>query len=823
MDIYEQQEPSNTHANRTQELSDISGDDAVFDGDQVYLEDGPSDYSDQDEERGIQTPHHESADPFTTSRFPNGNSRSSHKFAGDSGVTNHATGPSHGYDRSFSTTTAIHLDEHVNPHISDDEEDDVRVYGEPFPGFEDRENAPPSLEHLKGLSGAISDTRKASDGVSTLPDELEYYRSPIPTRSPLSSSYSYDQQMGSRHGSALRDDSISSRSHQGPYASPHFRAAGRPSSIPSTSHRQQEYHSSPLQTRTSSGRPVFRNPSSVRAMQLSSPSPPPFAASPLSGRQYRRQQSLLSRDDRARSHSPLTNQPRSRGSTPHHSVSSPRQHLNPRKEYPLVLLHCTIGPLKFPLNCPAAVLEEAGCPERMRRDLALIDEKLNSTIVERGILIPHPGEDYDVLEERVLESLELKKPRIGACGHFRSSSGDVPSYKSHNRGIRLTDVASGIDEDQLPKCSDCSRHINPELFDDKTQLELRRWEVRVYAANGLMRAGAWSAAWSQMEKVDVEVEVWMPPDVRRRLELIASANVHESALQEVPSRLEETCTDHESERSYSEAASREKGQPASFKAPSVAAAAKPASTAACSRRASSSSTHGIHLGGVDRPGSSRRKYAHQLPLSTLLFNYLCARREIVFAVTIGVVAITLAFRSLLFAPKAHDTYEQDSLATAGSDRLMVRSPGHAQECLLSKHHNVPNEQVNPSSSTCDLDIENMLEQLKTVACKLAPNASADQNQPVDMTAVSREVVMKAMEEHTKDSSRSEQGSSLDELETATELPTPAPVTEDASESRPSEPSATSIHGQYGCKSGDLEEIVAGHASSARGDQSLPHT
>ena len=40
----------------------------------------------------------------------------------------------------------------------------------------------------------------------------------------------------------------------------------------------------------------------------------------------------------------------------------------------------------------------------------------------------------------------------------------------------------------------------------------------MYAANGLMRAGAWSAAWNEMEMVDVEVSVWLPEDVKREVD-----------------------------------------------------------------------------------------------------------------------------------------------------------------------------------------------------------------------------------------------------------------------------------------------------------------
>ena len=45
----------------------------------------------------------------------------------------------------------------------------------------------------------------------------------------------------------------------------------------------------------------------------------------------------------------------------------------------------------------------------------------------------------------------------------------------------------------------------------------------MYAANGLIRASAWSAAWSEMERVDVEILPWINNDLRRTLD----ARLHE--------------------------------------------------------------------------------------------------------------------------------------------------------------------------------------------------------------------------------------------------------------------------------------------------------
>jgi hypothetical protein len=62
------------------------------------------------------------------------------------------------------------------------------------------------------------------------------------------------------------------------------------------------------------------------------------------------------------------------------------------------------------------------------------------------------------------------------------------------------------------ECLDCGGRV---IGHDETS---RKWEIKVYAANGLMKSGAWAAAWREMEKVDVEVGLWLPSDVRVELE-----------------------------------------------------------------------------------------------------------------------------------------------------------------------------------------------------------------------------------------------------------------------------------------------------------------
>lgn len=139
----------------------------------------------------------------------------------------------------------------------------------------------------------------------------------------------------------------------------------------------------------------------------------------------------------------------------------------------------------------------------------LLQEKATDTVLERGILIPHPKEDYDLLEERLLESLELKLPRILKCGHFHLD----PEEEADAAGSDADDTDS---EDDADICDDCGRRIRDGRFGSGTGS--RRWDIKLYAANGLMRSGAWAAAWREMERVDVEIVPWMDEDIRRELE-----------------------------------------------------------------------------------------------------------------------------------------------------------------------------------------------------------------------------------------------------------------------------------------------------------------
>lgn len=249
-------------------------------------------------------------------------------------------------------------------------------------------------------------------------------------------------------------------------------------------------------------RPTFRNPSSVRAMQMSSP-PPSIFSSPRSSKR----------------HLP----PGSRMSTPSTRTSfSPSKRTPTRfkkKQEPLVLLHVTVLPLTWPharaissQDVPASLL---GVKDNYR----LLHEKLGDTVLERGILLPHPQDSYEVLEERLLEALELPvspRARILKCGHYMGP--ETPS--SDEEGAVLT----GRVRDRK-WCDICEREVKIEGsgMDGKAET---RFRVKVYASNGLMRAGAWAAAWREMERVDVELEPYVEGRLVGELEDFAASVAH---------------------------------------------------------------------------------------------------------------------------------------------------------------------------------------------------------------------------------------------------------------------------------------------------------
>lgn len=276
---------------------------------------------------------------------------------------------------------------------------------------------------------------------------------------------------------------------------------------------------------------AFRNPSSVRALQLGESEFTDTDALSIA-RNHRSRKSPKISYFGPRSPGSTQSSPTKRSSRP--ATPQQRSSSKLKKEFPLVLLHCTIlaPAVATRVSQVSEDIYEAVLPEEYKKRWRTLQDKVakNSEIRQRGVLISHPHEDYDVLEERLLETLELERPRIRQH-HFlgpKIRDGTDSGFESSSQ----TDEGSDSEREGREKCPDCGKAVSC-----KTEQE-RKWQVKVYAANGLMKGGAWAAAWQEMEKVDVEVGLWMPEDVRaevdERLTALQAQHEAEKPVDESP-------------------------------------------------------------------------------------------------------------------------------------------------------------------------------------------------------------------------------------------------------------------------------------------------
>ncbi|RFU82099.1 pathway-specific nitrogen regulator [Trichoderma arundinaceum] len=262
-------------------------------------------------------------------------------------------------------------------------------------------------------------------------------------------------------------------------------------------------------------RAPFRSPSSAKAMQNSSPAPSVSgSAQPRSGRR-----SALPTVSRLGSRSPNLSAQYSPKKTP------PRFKKN---DPPLVLLHVTLLPLRWAWG---DVLDEAKTSElsdgvkNLREAWRQLQDTIGDTIQDRGVLLPHPQNDFEVMEERLLEALELpfkRRARILECGHYLGPSNEMPFADEHDSEDEDTydddgSIRAGAREKQTHWCSTCHCEIR---FDALGAGKIYR--VKVYASNGLLRAGAWEACWKEMERVDIELEPMMDAKLQDELVRLAA-------------------------------------------------------------------------------------------------------------------------------------------------------------------------------------------------------------------------------------------------------------------------------------------------------------
>ena len=394
-------------------------------------------------------------------------------------------------------------------------------------------------------------------------------------------------------------------------------------------------------------RSPFRNPSSVRAMQLDTT--PPFNHS-----------SVFSspRSPRYKLHTP------SRSGTPRSVRSqSTKPKVSPKKkEFPLVLLHVTLLPIIFPypLEIMASVL-----PHHIIENYNLLRDKVNETMLERGVLLPHPKEDYELLEERLLESLELKLPRILKCGHFHLDEDDLAEIAAAEK-----EDGYASDADDTDICDDCGRRVRDGKAGGTGQGH-RRWNIKIFAANGLMRAGAWSAAWREMERIDVEIEPWVEEDLRKEMK----ARMEDMEEK----RARDKMNQHEVERRrVSEERLKEiYGEQASKEVPSP-----------------HEEVEQMSIPDPAIPRSKPRSTRKEIPISTVFQNYL--RLLMQDPRNIAIVALGLILLLTAFGSVAKDSGELS--ANIPTITPLASISAHASEAIKSASTAIENVVIQPASA-----------------------------------------------------------------------------------------------------------------------------
>ncbi|KAK2011862.1 hypothetical protein LZ32DRAFT_618829 [Colletotrichum eremochloae] len=270
----------------------------------------------------------------------------------------------------------------------------------------------------------------------------------------------------------------------------------------------------------------FRSPSDVRALQYSSPTPSVTGSySPRSAK--RAQMPTISR----------LGSPTVSGQYTTKTRKTPTR-FNPKKEpAPLVLLHVTLLPLRWQW---AEILEQASSdalsPEAktLREAWHHLHDRVADTVCERGILLSHPQEDYEILEERLLEALDLplrRRARVLECGHYIGPSNEMTAGNdSDSEEDEYDDDAAAARRRSgaLVKtywCQTCRHDIRYESLGPG-----KIFRIKVYASNGLMRTGAWAACWKEMERVDVEIEPIVESAVLDELERLVFAQSQQLQL-----------------------------------------------------------------------------------------------------------------------------------------------------------------------------------------------------------------------------------------------------------------------------------------------------
>ncbi|KAL9066251.1 MAG: hypothetical protein Q9157_007212 [Trypethelium eluteriae] len=204
---------------------------------------------------------------------------------------------------------------------------------------------------------------------------------------------------------------------------------------------------------------------------------------------------------------------------------------------PLVLLHSTVLQSAEP-EFSDALLSEV-LPSKVlntyKASRATLMQKIGPVVRQRGILLRHPRNDFNELLERILTTLglentaevlsdgesddpdpEQERKKCGQkCDSSEESEDDQDSDGTVCETYCPTPQLSRRPGESARICSTCGR---PRQFLRVRDNALsNRYDVKVYAANGLIGTQVWEAVWQEMERVDVEINVALPEKWRRVL------------------------------------------------------------------------------------------------------------------------------------------------------------------------------------------------------------------------------------------------------------------------------------------------------------------
>ncbi|KAI6781599.1 uncharacterized protein J7T54_005310 [Emericellopsis cladophorae] len=384
----------------------------------------------------------------------------------------------------------------------------------------------PDPDHFEDHENSIMD-RSASQCGDSVIQSIENDDEPVPEENADSSHNEHEDDVFSDHSPRSSVGSTSGEDHrQHREISENVTHRTRTHRMSDFSHYETDDQDEIfIPTVRGTPRPPFRSPSSVKAIQMSSPAQSVIGSSRSSRRTPIPSGSRLGSP--SAQYSPKRTPPRFRRATP-----------------PLVLLHVTLLPLRWGWG---DVLEQASSEQlsegskRLKQAWRQLQDRMGDTTCERGILLPHPQNDFEILEERLLEALELplrRRARILECGHYLGPANETTileesSEEEDDEGVfEDSHRQSRSSMEKKHWCNTCRSEIRFDaLGADKV------FRVKVYASNGLVKAGAWEACWKEMERVDVEIEPIVESDIQEEMarlddEQQQALELHQEQLEE---------------------------------------------------------------------------------------------------------------------------------------------------------------------------------------------------------------------------------------------------------------------------------------------------